>query len=280
MQLDRMKITSGSKGFSIIRNESSDSDIAVEFFGVTKRFRTYTSQKERLLSLFSKRYRRAIKTNLVLDNLSFTVNKGQAVNVVGLSNSGKTTLLNLISGLALPSNGKIVINGGVDVFSTTMSGLDPNLTARKSLFVRARMIGLSKTQIKEVIPKAIEFSELGSLIDKPIKQLTKQQKFRIVPSLILNLDYNILLIDTWVVGVDEEFKAKCADRLKELIRDDTTTILFCSMYEAAKTWGFDHTLALKNGRIVYDGKTSETKGAFKKKSTDKEDRKKKYNHFL
>ncbi|MCL1880249.1 MAG: ATP-binding cassette domain-containing protein [Actinomycetia bacterium] len=263
MRSDRIKITSAAKRFEVIRNLQSNATDVIRIEAVDKRFRIYEDQKQHFFSLFSKKYRRRLKLQTAIRDISCVIQRGQSVNLIGEAASGKTTLINLIAGIKLPGKGRIVINGRVSNFNTAITGLDTSISGRRNMLLKGQMMGLTKTELAVTIPKAVEFSGLGADIDKPMKRLTKSLSNRIVPAFLLSCDYDILLVDSWIKGIDREFSQKCQMRIQELVASKKTTVIYSSRSPMTKIPGFDRALILKQGRLIYDGVMSGALDYFK-----------------
>jgi teichoic acid transport system ATP-binding protein len=236
--------------------------MAVSFKDVSKRYRVYGSQKDRFLSLFSKKFRRKLKTVTAVQNLSFEIPRGQAINLVGISNSGKSTLLDLISGVRMPGKGNIIVNGKVSIFAPTALNPNQNMTCRRNMELMGSFMGMTKKQVEDILPQAIAFSELKEKIDLPMSQLNKSLRRRVIPAFLLFCNYDILLIENWMKGVDKEFKAKCTERLGELMADGQTTVICSSTKPMSKAKSFDRVLMLDGGRLVFDGDMAGATEAF------------------
>ena len=263
MRSGQHKETSLSGRFEVARNPTSSDSVAIVFEDVIKRFRITRTEKEQFLSLLSRKYRRSMDTALALNRINLSVNRGEAINIVGKDGAGKTTLLNLVSGVLLPTYGKIAVNGNVKVSAVSTLGFDPSLSGLANLYLKALHLGLNQQKAKEIVPKAVEFSELGDLINEPYRTLRKAHRARLVPAFVLSMELDILLIDGGIHGGDKNFTQKCLKRLDELMADDKTTVLFTSFAPAMERTALQRAIILNKGKLVFDGGMGKASESFK-----------------
>lgn len=196
----------------------------VQFKNVTKKYKMYDKPSEKIKDLFSRKERG--EYHFALNNISFEVNEGEIVGIIGLNGSGKSTLSNLIAGVTIPNEGRIEINGTAALIAIS-SGLNPQLTGLENIELKGLMMGLTKEQIKTITPKIIEFSELGKFINQPVKTYSSGMKARLGFSISINIDPDILVIDEALSVGDQSFTDKCLAKMQEF-RDAGKTIFFIS----------------------------------------------------
>lgn len=196
----------------------------VQFKNVTKKYKMYNKPSEKLKDLFSRKERG--EYHYALNSISFEVNEGEIVGIIGLNGSGKSTLSNLIAGVTMPNEGRITINGTAALIAIS-SGLNPQLTGLENIELKGLMMGLTKEQIKTITPKIIEFAEIGKFIKQPVKTYSSGMKARLGFSISINIDPDILVIDEALSVGDQSFTDKCLAKMQEF-RESGKTIFFIS----------------------------------------------------
>jgi lipopolysaccharide transport system ATP-binding protein len=197
-----------------------------------------------------------------LTDVSFTLNHGESMAVVGSNGAGKSTLLNIATSLCEPSAGRVTIGGRVEALLELGSGFHPDLTGAENLRIKASLLGLSRRQVRERFDQIVEFSELGSFINEPLRTYSSGMWMRLAFSVAINVDPDLLIIDE-VLGVgDQNFFNKCVDKIMEF-RHAGKSILCVS--HALETLGrmCDRGIWLDHGRVVKQGGVSEVLKAYR-----------------
>ena len=184
-----------------------------------------------------------------IKNVSFSVMPGQAVGLVGVNGSGKSTTLKVISGVLHPTQGELWVRGRVSALIELGAGFDPNLTGRENIFFGASVAGLSRKETLRKIDGIIDFSELGEFIDVPVRNYSSGMYARLGFSLATDIDPDVLIVDE-ILGVgDAAFQEKCFARM-ESFKKRNKTILFVS-HSVDKVNKFcDSKIHLHRGRLV------------------------------
>lgn len=198
---------------------------AIEVTGVKKSFRVFfdkgTSLKEKVL--FKKRNH--FEEREVLKGVTLTINKGEAVGLIGHNGCGKSTLLKLLTRILFPDEGEIKVNGLVSSLLELGAGFHPDMTGRENIYTNASIFGLSKKQIDERLGSIIEFSELGEYIDNPVRTYSSGMYMRLAFSVAINVDAEVLLIDEILAVGDANFQKKCFKKLKSIKKKGTTIVI-------------------------------------------------------
>ena len=192
---------------------------------VRKNFKVYLDKgqsfKERLL--FRSRSRH--ENRQVLDGISFTVKRGEAVGLIGHNGCGKSTTLKLLTRILYPDSGSIMIKGRVSSLIELGAGFHPDMSGRENIYTNASIFGLTKKEIDERLEKIIAFSELEEFIDNPVRTYSSGMYMRLAFSVAINVDADVLLIDEILSVGDANFQAKCFRKLKEIKAKGTTIVI-------------------------------------------------------
>src|SRR6266436_3596659 len=187
-----------------------------------------------------------------LRNVSFQVNEGEALGIVGHNGAGKTTIMKILSGITTPTSGEITIRGRLAALVEVSSGFHPELTGRENIYLHGAMLGMRKSEIRKKLDSIIEFSGVGQYIDVPVKRYSSGMYLRLGFSIAAHLDPDILLLDEVLAVGDVAFQSKCLNRIQDL-RKAGRTIVFISHDLAAVERLCDRALLLSHGRIVCEG---------------------------
>jgi len=187
-----------------------------------------------------------------LRNVSFQVNEGEALGIVGHNGAGKTTILKILSGITTPTEGEITIRGRLVALVEVSSGFHPELTGIENVYLHGAMLGMRRSEIRRKLDSIIEFSGVGRYIEVPVKRYSSGMYVRLGFAIAAHLDPDILLLDEVLAVGDAAFQAKCLERIAEL-RKDGRTMVFISHDLAAVYRLCDRALLLSHGCILSDG---------------------------
>ena len=228
-----------------------DENNAIEVRHVTKNFKVYfdkgTELKEKLL--FWKR--NAYENRTVLDDISFSVKKGEAIGLVGKNGCGKSTTLKMLTKILKPK-GEIELKGRVSSLIELGAGFHPDMTGRENIYTNASIFGLTKKEIDARLDEIIRFSELEEFIDNPVRTYSSGMYTRLAFSVAINVDADILLIDEILAVGDANFQAKCFNKLRE-IKAEGTTIVIVSHSLGQIEQICDRSIWIKKGHIEMEG---------------------------
>jgi ABC-type polysaccharide/polyol phosphate transport system ATPase subunit len=191
-----------------------------------------------------------------LKDVSFEVERGQALGIIGHNGAGKSTILKLLSRITVPSAGEIMINGRLSALIEVGSGFHPELTGRENIYLNGSILGMMRREIKEKIDSIVEFAELRQFIDTPVKRYSSGMYVRLGFSIAAHLNPDILLLDEVLAVGDAAFQRKCIERIKEL-KQGGKTIVFISHDLRAVQKLCDRVILLKRGQIEVDGNPAE-----------------------
>lgn len=219
---------------------------------VTKKFRVYydkgSSLKEKLLF----RNRNKYEERIVLNNISFSVNKGEALGLIGKNGCGKSTTLKLLNKIMYPDSGSITTKGRISSLIELGAGFHPDMSGRENIYTNASIFGLTKKEITDRMGAIIKFSEMEEFLDNPVRTYSSGMYMRLAFSIAINVDAEILLIDE-ILGVgDISFQAKCFEKLRQ-IKAAGTTIVIVSHSLGQLEQICDRSIWFENGLIKDEG---------------------------
>jgi ABC-2 type transport system ATP-binding protein len=191
-----------------------------------------------------------------LTNVSFEVNKGEVVGIIGRNGAGKSTILKVISGILKPTKGKVTIGGNIVPMLELGSGFDHDLTGRENIFLNGAILGYSKEFLIEKYDEIVEFSELGKFIDVPIRNYSSGMLMRLAFSVATVVNPEILIVDEILAVGDDKFQAKSKARMLELMTGGTT-VLFVSHSLSQIREMCNKVVWLENGTVKMSGDTKE-----------------------
>lgn len=221
----------------------------IEFNNVTKEYKLFKNDKQRLKSIFVKSIQPKIKR--AIDNVSFSIEKGESVALFGRNGAGKSTLLKMITGVIYPTSGKVSINGRVSALLELTAGFDPEFTGRENIYFRGQLMGLRKENIKELEPAIVEFAELGEYIDQPVRTYSSGMKARLGFAINVNINPEILIVDEALSVGDKAFRAKCNTKINEIVDAGVTFLFVTHSTKVAKNF-CKRGIVMKNGKLLFD----------------------------
>jgi ABC-type polysaccharide/polyol phosphate transport system ATPase subunit len=225
---------------------------AVQFERATKSFPRHVGRmllRQRLGNLLRGNKRDRFTA---LSDVSFTLNHGECLGIVGHNGAGKSTMLNLITGLCLPSSGSVKVDGRVAALLELGSGFHPDLTGTENVHMNAALLGLSRRQTGQRFAEIAEFADISDFIDEPLRTYSTGMMMRLAFAVAIHVDPDILIIDE-VLGVgDQNFFEKCVKRIHEFRTSGKTMI--CVSHSLLMIESLcDRVLWLNHGRVVQDG---------------------------
>ena len=227
----------------------------IEFKNVYKRYKLYASNRQRLLSVFFKHIK--IKTKDAVKDVSFSIQPGEAVALVGSNGAGKSTILKMITGVCFPTSGEIDVRGRVSALLELTAGFESEMTGRENIYLRGTTLGLNKDEIKALEPTIIEFADIGEYIDQPVRSYSSGMKARLGFAINANVQPEILIVDEALSVGDKNFKNKCLTKVRQLIADENITLLLVTHNSNTAKEFCDRGIFIKAGSVQYDGPVDE-----------------------
>lgn len=202
-----------------------ENEVVIDVQNVEKSFRVYKDKGYTLKSKMLFSNRRAYEERRVLRGISFQVHRGEAIGLIGHNGCGKSTTLKLLTRIIYPDKGKITMKGRVSSLIELGAGFHPDMTGRENIYINASIFGLTREEIDRRLGDIIEFSELGELINTPVRTYSSGMYMRLAFSVAINVDADILLIDEILAVGDAAFQAKCFNKLQDIKRNGTTIVI-------------------------------------------------------
>jgi ABC-type polysaccharide/polyol phosphate transport system ATPase subunit len=223
---------------------------AVRAAELSKQYDIYRRPADRLIELVTRRARHTVFP--ALQDVTFEVEKGETLGIIGQNGAGKSTLLKLLCRVTSPTTGTLETQGTIASILELGTGFHPEFSGRDNAALNAAILGLSPAEIRRRLPDILEFSELGTFLDRPVKTYSSGMYMRLAFSVAVNVDPDILVIDEALAVGDGHFQKKCVDKIRDF-QEKGKTILFCShaMYHIAslchRTLWLDHGSVMRHG---------------------------------
>ncbi|MGB7759908.1 MAG: ABC transporter ATP-binding protein [Bryobacteraceae bacterium] len=235
---------------------------ALEFENVSKSFGRHAGRlllRQRLLDWMRSSSRERF---YALKNVSFRLEAGQGLAVVGSNGAGKSTLLCLAAGLGKPDSGRIRVNGRMATLLELGSGFHPDLTGAENIRMNASLIGLTRRRTAELFDDIVAFADVGDFIDEPVRTYSTGMGMRLAFSVAVNMDPDIMLVDEILTVGDQAFQKKCFDRVQAARRQGRTFL--CVSHSATMVQQLcDNAIWLDHGELVMSGRVGEVMDAYK-----------------
>jgi ABC-type polysaccharide/polyol phosphate transport system ATPase subunit len=234
---------------------------AVEFRAVSKTFYRHSSREllRHKMQRFAEPGRR--QRFQALKEISFRIALGEGVGIIGANGAGKSTLLSLMTGLAQPDSGRILVHGRVGALLQLGAGFHLDLTGAENVRLNAALLGISRKRTAEIYESVVDFAGIGDFIGEPMRTYSSGMTMRLAFAVAVQMDPDILIVDEVLAVGDHEFQTKCRDKILEFKRSGRTMI--CVSHAGAVLEQFcDRALWLDRGELVMDGALGEVTAAY------------------
>ncbi|MEE4691805.1 ABC transporter ATP-binding protein [Pseudomonas alliivorans] len=228
------------------------SEIAINVSAISKCFHIYDKPRDRLMQMLMRGKRRYYREFWALKDISFQIERGSTVGIVGRNGSGKSTLLQLICGTLNATGGNIETRGRIAALLELGTGFNPEFTGRENVYMNASVLGLTKEETDSRFDEITAFADIGLFINQPVKTYSSGMLVRLAFAVAINADPEILIVDEALSVGDELFQRKCFARL-EAIRSKGATILFVSHSGSTIVELCDHAILLDSGELLAQG---------------------------
>jgi ABC-type polysaccharide/polyol phosphate transport system ATPase subunit len=231
---------------------TSPGEIRVE--NASRHFKVYPREARRLKDAIVARGRSRAADVVALRDVSFAVEPGSAIGLVGRNGSGKTTLLRLLSGIIKPTSGHVEVGGRVGSLLELGAGFHPDLSGRENVFLNGSIHGLKRAYVREQLDEIVAFAGLEKFIDLPVRTYSSGMYMRLGFAIAAHIDADVLLLDEVFAVGDEQFQRKCFGKIFEF-KQRGGTIVFVSHDAAAVERLCDRAVLLRDGIVGFDGPT-------------------------
>lgn len=238
-------------------------EYAIEVKDVTKIYKLYDKPIDRLKESLSLRHREYHRDFYALQGISFTVEKGQTVGIIGTNGSGKSTILKIITGVLTPTAGQVQVNGKVSALLELGAGFNQDYTGIENIYMNGTMMGYSKKEMDAKLPEILEFAEIGDFVYQPVKTYSSGMFVRLAFALAINVEPEILIVDEALSVGDVFFQSKCYRRMEE-IRKSGTTIVMVTHDMGSIIKYCDKVVLLNKGEFVAEGSAGKMVDLYKK----------------
>mgnify|MGYP001018813131 FL=1 len=228
---------------------------AIEVRGVSKFYNLYERPQDRVKELFSltkKKYHTLYKA---LDQVSFTVKKGETLGIIGRNGAGKSTLLKLITGVITPSEGTIETHGEISALLELGTGFNPEYTGYENIFLNGSMRGFSDEEMQEKVKEIVDFADIGEYMGQPVKTYSSGMFARLAFAVMISFKPEILIVDEALSVGDIFFQQKCNTFMKEEMKGVTKLLVTHDMNSIANM--ADRVILIDRGKIIREGKPLE-----------------------
>lgn len=213
------------------------------------------------VSDLTKEYKQNHGKKTALQNITFSVEKGETVGIIGRNGSGKSTLFKILAGITAPTCGELEIVGQVSALLELTAGFHPEYTGLDNIYLNGMLRGKSKQEVRQKLPEILAFAEIGDAISQKIKTYSTGMFLRLAFAAAIAFAPEILLVDEALAVGDIAFQAKCYQKLREL-KEKGTTILYISHDVDAVRRFCDRVIWLDKGVLRMDGGVAEVTGAY------------------
>lgn len=214
------------------------------------------SIKQAFINFFKGKKKKKGEYFYALKNVTFSVNKGDVVGLIGSNGAGKSTLLKVVSGVMKPTSGKVEVDGVISPMIELGAGFDMNLTARENIYLNGAILGYSKKFLDSKFDEIVEFSELKDFLDVPVKNFSSGMTAKLAFSIATIVDPEILIVDEILSVGDLRFQEKSKNKMMEMIKGGTTVLYVSHSLESIKEL-CNKVIWLDHGQVVKMGDTKE-----------------------
>lgn len=223
---------------------------------VEKRFTMQYARSIKEITIAALRGHQVSDSFLALDDISFTVEEGESVGLMGLNGSGKSTLLKLISGVMKPDAGQVRTRGRIAGLIAAGAGFHPQLTGRENLYLNAAILGMNEAETRRKFDQIVEFAAIGKFLDTPVGHYSSGMSARLGFAVASHADSDIFIIDEALAVGDRPFKRKCLARMDE-IKKEGRTMFYVSHAPGSVRQMCTRALVLVDGKLGFDGPVNE-----------------------
>lgn len=234
----------------------------IEIKGLVKKYKMYNKKQDRLLeAIFPKMHKHTEFT--AINNLDITVKKGEVIGILGKNGAGKSTLLKIITGVVVPTEGEIKVNGKISSLLELGTAFNMELTGEENIYQHGQVMGLTREEIEASKQNVIDFADIGDHLYQPVKTYSSGMFARLAFACAINVDPDILIVDEVLSVGDMAFQLKCFKKFQEFMKKGKT-ILFVTHNISDVLKNCNRTIILENGSKTFDGNVKDGVELYKK----------------
>ena len=231
-------------------------DIAISVNDVSKMYKLYDNPMDRLKESLGLSRKKKYKEHYALNHVSFQVHKGETVGIIGTNGSGKSTILEIITGVLSPTGGEVSVNGRISALLELGAGFNGEYSGLENVYLNGSMIGFSREEIDAKLQSILDFADIGEFIHQPVKTYSSGMFVRLAFAVAINIDPEILIVDEALSVGDVFFQAKCYRKFEEF-KEMGKTILFVSHDLSSIGKYCDRVVLLNKGEKLAEGGAKE-----------------------
>lgn len=228
---------------------------AIELVGVGKSYNLYDKPQDRIKEIFSLTRKNYHKEYKALDNITFSVKKGETLGIIGRNGAGKSTLLKLITGVITPTTGEIRTDGEISALLELGTGFNPEYTGYENIFLNGSMRGFSDEEMQGKLKEIIDFADIGEYMGQPVKTYSSGMFARLAFAVMISFKPEILIVDEALSVGDVFFQQKCNTFMKDEMKGVTKLLVTHDMNSIANM--ADRVILIERGKIIKEGKPLE-----------------------
>ncbi len=236
---------------------------AIEVKDVVKVYKLYDRARDRVAEAFGLRKNKPCKLHYALNGINMSIHRGETVGLIGTNGSGKSTMLKIITGVLHPTSGEVVVNGRISALLELGAGFNMEYNGIENVYLNGTMMGFSEKEIDERLPEILEFADIGSYVNQPVRTYSSGMFVRLAFAVAINIDPEILIVDEALSVGDVFFQAKCYHKFEEF-KKLGKTILFVSHDLSSISKYCDRVYLLSNGRLLGEGSPKEMIDVYKR----------------
>lgn len=235
----------------------------IKLENISKTYKIYNKPIDRIKESLNFRHKKYSKDYFALKDVSFTVNKGETVGIIGVNGAGKSTILKIITGVLNQTSGTIQVNGRISALLELGAGFNPEYTGIENIYINGMIIGFSREEIDKKLQTILEFADIGDFVYQPVKTYSSGMFVRLAFAVAINIEPEILIVDEALSVGDVFFQAKCFRKFEEF-KNRGKTILFVTHDLGSISKYCDRAILLHKGEKVIEGNPKEVIDVYKK----------------
>ena len=239
-----------------------ENEIAIKITGLCKNYKMFNRKRDRLIETIIPGIKRHSEFSAIKD-LDLTIKKGEAIGILGKNGAGKSTLLKMITGVVIPSGGKIEVNGKISSLVELGAAFNMDLTGEENIYQHGQVMGLTKEQIEATKQDVIDFADIGEHLYQPVKTYSSGMFARLAFACAINVNPDILIVDEVLSVGDIAFQLKCFKKFEEF-KKKGKTLLFVTHNVADVIRNCNRAIIINKGQKIYDGNVKDGVEKYKK----------------